>query len=698
MAYISTQTTARAAEAIRQAALADGAGVRIQDTGQQARLDGGGRTVHFYSRHKAEIRAENLQTLDVIKDVVGSRFGRASLRRFEASLGAGVKKGDQPLTARQLQETIRQEMVRNDAGGQVRDLAPNAGPVLERQSWFLEKTAPPLPPQELADAIAAGEGLLAEGPNAALRERLEVLRAARQGDDGPVGQGAFQQGVIDQFAAATRLVQRLPDDSADKMRLLASLNGALREAVAAIDRTVVTPGSNAAREIKENAERAIGAALKQLEGMTLEDGAAPLSKGDVQRLVKEANIGQLNQGGRWEPIAKTVEFPVGAGRIPVQVRSTITPAGHTGARFAQGYRDAVGQVTGVSSTDTGNREHAVNLARTTLTDAAGNTIFHAVRHGVCSAFGIDDKAERLAANRTRAVEIMTLSAQDAVRANPGLLEAARGGVLELPLVSLSLLTPDAFRRGAGNEARFLREQNAALRSLVENPPTITVNDAAGNPVELRVRPQLANFNFPVNAAPQGNALLRGVAGGYLGSHGQNKEAFHALLGENFMRTGNPRDLGGIARERIGSLPPAQQEEVRELARQCRDLWQGDGHKDRRETPYRLPARLAVLASRLGFPPAFNCKSGKDRTGQMDVEAKTVAAFLAQHGRPPGLSGPDTGALQQIRIPMALEGGNHEMQIKNTGFAGFKTLGVQGLDRALGGEMPRVIGFAKLVRD
>jgi hypothetical protein len=630
--------------------------------------------------------------------LVGSRLGQASLRRFEANLGAGVKRGDKPLTARQIQDTIRQEMIRNEAGGQARDLAPNAGPVLERQSWFLEKSAPPLPRQELADAIAAGEGLLAEGANAALQERLGVLRAALQGNDGPVGQGAFQEGVIDKFAAAVRLVQRLPDDNADKPRLLASLNGALREAVAAIDRAAIAPGSEAAGEIKGNAERAIGAALKQLEGMTLEGGAAALSKSDVRRLVKEANIRQLNRGGRWEPIAKTVSFPAGAGQNPVQATSTMTPAGHTGAHFARDYRDATGQVTGVSSTDTGNREHAVNLARTTLTDAAGNTIFRAVRHGVCSAFGIDDKAERLAANRTRAVELLTLSAQDAVRARPGLPGEARAGVLELPLVSLSLLTPDAFRRGAGNEAQFLREQNAALRSLAADPPAITLDDAEGNPVQVRVRPQLASFNFPVNAAPQGNALLRGVAGGYFASDGQNKEAFTALLGEDFMRTGNPAELGGLAGARIDGLPQEQQREIRELARQCRDLWQSDGHKDRRETPYRLPARLAALASLLGFPPAFNCKSGKDRTGQMDVEAKAVAAFLAQHGRPPRLNGPDADALQQIRISMALQGGNHEMQIKNTGFAGFKTLGVRGLDRALGDEMPRVIGFSRLVKD
>jgi hypothetical protein len=138
----------------------------------------------------------------------------------------------------------------------------------------------------------------------------------------------------------------------------------------------------------------------------------------------------------------------------------------------------------------------------------------------------------------------------------------------------------------------------------------------------------------------------------------------------------------------------------DLAQQCRALWQSDGHRDSAETPYRLPARLAVLTSLLGFPPAFNCKSGKDRTGQMDVEAKTIAAFIAQNGHVPALDGTDATALRDIRLPMALEGGNHEMQIKNTGLAGFKTLGVRGLTDALGGreEMRRVVGFSKLVKD
>lgn len=51
----------------------------------------------------------------------------------------------------------------------------------------------------------------------------------------------------------------------------------------------------------------------------------------------------------------------------------------------------------------------------------------------------------------------------------------------------------------------------------------------------------------------------------------------------------------------------------------------------------------------------------------------------------------------IRRTVALEGGNHEVQIQNTGFAGFKTGGVRGLARAFGDSMSNIFGFSKLVK-
>jgi phosphatidylinositol-4,5-bisphosphate 4-phosphatase len=38
-------------------------------------------------------------------------------------------------------------------------------------------------------------------------------------------------------------------------------------------------------------------------------------------------------------------------------------------------------------------------------------------------------------------------------------------------------------------------------------------------------------------------------------------------------------------------------------------------------------RLLALANEVGASPAFNCKSGKDRTGQLDVEVKDFYSYL-----------------------------------------------------------------------
>jgi hypothetical protein len=649
------------------------------------------RPVHLYSRGKTGTRAENLRTLGFVRDVMGGHSGQTSLRCFEASLCARARKGDKPLTTRQFPQAGNEAIMNPGTHA-----ATNVG-LDERPAYFPERTGIPLTRQGMTDALAAPD----ETRDSAARERLDDLLAELERNDAdPIGLRTFENGIIDMFSAATHLVRRLPDDNSDKTRLLLSLERSLADTIGEMERVAPTPGSEAARIVRDDARQAIGRILRQLWGMTLDGDTKPLTRNDVQRLSREASVGRLNRGGRWEPVVKpVVAFP--GNESPVIVTSGITPAGHTDARFAVDYRDADGRVTGVSSNDTGNARHAVNLARTTLNNAVGKTIFHAVRHGVCSAFGIDDKAERQTANRTRAQEVLTLVAQDAIRANPGLLDQAREDSLELPLVSLSLLTPDFTRRGSDNEAQFLREQNAAWQSLDAEPPAITV-DVPGRetPVTLRIRPRLATFNFPDNEMPRGNAVKQRLLRGYFTSGSQNRQAFNALLGTNFMKTGNPADLGGIAgacvRELEGRLEARQ---IRELAGQCRALWQNDGRRDSGEAPCQLPARLAVLTSLLGFPAAFSCKSGKDRASQMDVEAKTIAAFIDRYHRIPGLDGLDDTTLRRIRAPMALGGGNHEMQIRNTGFARFKSPNTRGPEGAFGENMmTRVIGFAKLVRN
>ncbi len=64
-----------------------------------------------------------------------------------------------------------------------------------------------------------------------------------------------------------------------------------------------------------------------------------------------------------------------------------------------------------------------------------------------------------------------------------------------------------------------------------------------------------------------------------------------------------------------------------------------------------------------------CKSGKDRTGQLDAEVKYLAA-LAEHEKlpRPGSVGPD---LRAMRSEFTLNAGNLEMQKLNSGLPGYK---------------------------
>jgi phosphatidylinositol-4,5-bisphosphate 4-phosphatase len=100
-------------------------------------------------------------------------------------------------------------------------------------------------------------------------------------------------------------------------------------------------------------------------------------------------------------------------------------------------------------------------------------------------------------------------------------------------------------------------------------------------------------------------------------------------------------------------------------------------------PYKMPARLAVLSHMTGSTPLWNCKSGKDRTGELDAEAKFLAAQIALTGDVPEpdakLSEEDTRMFREF----ALNTGNLEIQQMNTGLAGFKTEGVGAITERIG---------------
>lgn len=108
--------------------------------------------------------------------------------------------------------------------------------------------------------------------------------------------------------------------------------------------------------------------------------------------------------------------------------------------------------------------------------------------------------------------------------------------------------------------------------------------------------------------------------------------------------------------------------------QIRNIWSDGSYVQGGNEPYKIVSRLAYVSHLMGDTPLFNCKSGKDRTGQLDSEVKMFAAMSAR-GQTPNV---DSAELKPTRGQFSLNTGNLEMQRLNTGLPGFKLRGVPGL--------------------
>ncbi len=405
-----------------------------------------------------------------------------------------------------------------------------------------------------------------------------------------------------------------------------------------------------------------------VSGMRFSEGGAlrAYSVKDLGKMINAAHIEMLN-GGPWTEVSRNVSVKTSAGQA--RFTSVLQPATTMNHTLAASYGGR-----GVCCHSTSEATHAVNLVQTELRlPGQPAPVFKALRHGVHCAYGIRDRQARQAANDARVNECLV----GALSADQALLNRALGGeTVYLPITSVSLLTPDGFRDGSDDhETLYLAEQNEAWLRASHGQRQLTIIGHDGQPHQVRVQPQVITFNFGVNAGAQGS-VAQYVAGGWDVSSPMNYRAMVALIGS--VGTNDP--IGGaVGAFLAGPAPDAQKEQVRELAAQVKNLWGTGAYKDSGKNPYLLPARLLVLANLIGQTPAFNCKSGKDRTGQLDVEAKTLAAQIRMLGHVPTLAQSSSDDYKRIREQFVIDGGNHEIQRMNTGLAGFKTKGVRGLD-------------------
>jgi phosphatidylinositol-4,5-bisphosphate 4-phosphatase len=298
-----------------------------------------------------------------------------------------------------------------------------------------------------------------------------------------------------------------------------------------------------------------------------------------------------------------------------------------------------------------------------------------------------------------------------------------------------------------NERLMLAEQKAAYDALSGDPQpkTIKVRTAEGEEVEIKVRVSVTTFNFGVNAGAFSSAgsVGQNKFGGWDRSTEMNTAAMKTMLGDTAPDQAHGWQAGGrvgeFLKEQRKALAPLEQQiaeltkqkdrldelndqsvgslderiargdkseelgkqiaelnrqaeplrhkikVVRDLSSQIRTLWNTDAYKKQGQEPYKMVSRLAVLAYHLGDTPVWNCKSGKDRTGELDAEAKFLAWQIDAHGYVPEPDHKRTPEEQNQLFQMIANSGNLEMQQLNTGFPGYKLGGVSSLQKQFGSD-------------
>ncbi|EDJ9243456.1 inositol phosphatase [Salmonella enterica subsp. diarizonae] len=354
------------------------------------------------------------------------------------------------------------------------------------------------------------------------------------------------------------------------------------------------------------------------------------------------------------------------------IKNTLTHNGHQytntqlpAADMKTGTQDifpSAYQGKGVCSWDTKNIHHANNLWMSTVSaheDGKDKTLFCGIRHGVLSPYDVKDPLLRQTGAENKAKEVLTA----ALFSKPELLtRALEGEAVNVKLVSVGLLTASNV---LGKEGTMVEDQMRAWQSLTQPGKMIhlKIRNKDGELQTVKIKPEIAAFNVGVNEL----ALKLGF--GLKTSDSYNVEALHQLLGNDLRPEAKP---GGWVGDWLAQYPD-NYKVVNILARQIKDIWKNNLHHKDGGEPYKLAQRLAMLANEIDAVPAWNCKSGKDRTGMMDSEIKREIICLHQTHtlNAPG-SLPDRSG-QEIFQKVLLNSGNLEIQKQNTGGAGNKVM-------------------------
>lgn len=384
------------------------------------------------------------------------------------------------------------------------------------------------------------------------------------------------------------------------------------------------------------------------------------------------------QSREWNKISllHELQFQEPQGNVrTINFATVMTPAIDLDSVLAQKYQDD--GINGICSYAIRERRHAVNLWRTEFrAEQTGESqtrhAFSGIRHGVHDAYGLEDPTERDTANDARVKEFIHACVIDHLKRhdlNPDNIDANKP--LSIDIVSVNLLTP------ASREQEMIKQQQQAFHRASGQEIQIQVGDEKGDSRTITVKPGIIMFNTPVDQLSL--SATGNLVGIWRNADLINNNAIELLIGSVGVKI---QDLNSELATITGNNETDQNkrrvisekiELIEHLTKQIRDIYVSKRHHRVGNEPYKLPTRLLALANEIGAIPAFNCKSGKDRTGQLNVEIRDLYAHLiANNGKLRNADTKREGLEKENYKTLFMTGGDRDIQALNTGVTGSKS--------------------------
>ncbi len=328
---------------------------------------------------------------------------------------------------------------------------------------------------------------------------------------------------------------------------------------------------------------------------------------------------------------------------------------------ARVFEKIFGKTGGISSA---NRQetHLINGWESNLKNSEDKIVYQALRHAITSDKYETNATIRKENSKQAAGELLKAAVLQHLSDIKMSLEDAQEQGINLNFNSVSLVTPDDLRaigsKGA-NEKNMLNDQISALQSYAEQNKSIDIDGYA-----IGVNLNINTFNFGVNAG----AVKIGF--GTINQSLENKKAFQGLKAQAEALINN---------EKIGLLE--ERAKLQSLLDDITFLMESPKAYLDGDNQYEIGAKIINLSNGMdniqkGTKCAFNCMSGKDRTGMMDGVAKAFAIMNEINGKFPSheelKSDPEVRKqFQEIFVPIMKEMGGLDITRINTGATGYK---------------------------